>query len=69
MNVSEKIRVLAATNNISIAEIARRLNTSPQSFNGKLRRESFTINDLEKIADAVGVELEYNFKFKNGKKV
>ena len=69
MNVSEKIRVLAATNNISIAEIARRLNTSPQSFNGKLRRESFTIKDLEKIADVVGVELEYNFKFKNGKKV
>lgn len=69
MTVSEKIRVLAAMNNISIAEIARRLNTSPQSFSGKLKRESFTINDLEEIADVVGVTFDYNFIFNGGKKV
>lgn len=69
MTVSEKIRVLAAMNNISIAEIARRLNTSPQSFSGKLKRESFTINDLEEIADVVGVTFDYNFIFNDGKKV
>lgn len=69
MTVSEKIRVLAAMNNISVAEIARRLNTSPQSFNGKLKRESFTIKDLEEIASVIGVEFEYGFSFSDGKKV
>lgn len=69
MTVSNKIRVLAAMNNISVAEIARRLNTSPQSFSGKLKRESFTIKDLEEIANVVGVKFDYNFIFKDGKKV
>ena len=69
MCVSEKIRVLAAMKNISIAEIARRLNTSPQSFSGKLKRASFTIHDLEEIAEVVGVEFEYSFNFNDGKKV
>lgn len=69
MKVSEKIKILAVMNHISVAEIARRLNTSPQSFSGKLKRESFTIKDLEDIADVVGVQFDYSFIFKDGKKV
>ena len=39
---------------ISQAELARRLGKSPQSFNSKMKRESFTVEDLEKIADVLG---------------
>ena len=66
MKISEKIKVLCVRNNISNAELARRLNVSPQAFCGKMKRESFTISDLEKIANAVGVDFKYDFVLENG---
>ena len=55
MTTSEQIKVLCVRSGISLAELARRLNISPQSLSGKIKRDSFTINDLENIADVVGV--------------
>ena len=52
-----------------LAELARRLNISPQSLSGKIKRDSFTINDLENIADAVGVKFECNFVLDNGDRI
>lgn len=66
MGISEQIRVLCVRCNISNAELARRLNVSPQAFSGKMKRESFTISDLEEIAEAVGVEFRHDFILKNG---
>lgn len=69
MNISEQIRVLCVRSNISIAELARRTNYSPQSFSGKLKRESFTIAELEKIAEATGTTFERNFVMPSGEKI
>lgn len=69
MTVSEQIKVLCVRSGISMAELARRLNLSPQSLNGKIKRDSFTINDLKKIADATGVKFEHNFVLNNGDKI
>lgn len=66
MGIAEQIKVLCVRCNISNAELARRLNVSPQAFSGKLKRESFTISDLEQIADAVGVEFRHDFILENG---
>lgn len=69
MTISEQIKILCVRCNISNAELARRLNVSPQAFSGKMKRESFTISDLEKIADAVGVEFRHEFVLDNGDKI
>ena len=61
MSISEKRRVLCARLNISSAELARRLGQSPQNFNAKLRRESFSVSELQEIAEAAGVRYESNF--------
>ena len=53
MTISEQIKVLCVRSNISMAELARRIGVSPQSLSAKMKRESFTISDLEEIADAV----------------
>lgn len=66
MRISQQIKVLCVRCNISNAELARRLNVSPQAFSGKMKRESFTIADLEEIAEAVGVEFRHNFILDNG---
>ena len=69
MTISEQIKVLCVRCNMSEAELARRLGTSPQSFNAKMKRESFTIDDLNEIAEAVGVEFKRNFILTNGEEI
>ncbi|WP_294852260.1 helix-turn-helix transcriptional regulator [uncultured Oscillibacter sp.] len=69
MNVSNQIRHLCAALNISIAELARRLGTSPQNLNAKLRRKSFTIDDLERIAVATETLFDWKFILPNGKTI
>lgn len=69
MTVSEQIKVLCVRSNISVSELARRVGTTPQNFNAKLKRESFTIAELEMVADAVKSKFERNFILENGDKI
>lgn len=69
MTITEQIKVLCVRNNVSEAELARRLGKSPQSFNSKMKRGSFTIVELEDIAEALGVEFNREFILSNGEKV
>lgn len=69
MTISEQIKVLCVRSDISVAELARRIGTTPQNFNGKMKRESFTIDELEDIAHAVNSSFERKFVLKNGEKV
>lgn len=69
MTISEQVKVLCVRKNISLAELARRLGTTPQNFNAKLKRGSFTVSELESIADTVGVTFERSFVFDDGESV
>lgn len=66
MNVTEQIKVLCVRCKVSEAELARRLGKSPQSFNAKMKRESFTIEELEQIARVLNVEFKRSFVLDNG---
>ena len=61
MTISDKIRVLCARKNISMAELARLTGQSTPNLNLKLKRASFNINDLDKIASVVGANFEFCF--------
>ena len=69
MNISEQIKVLCVRSNISLAELARRIGTSPQSLSAKMKRESFTVKDLEEIATATGTEFKRNYILPNGEEI
>ena len=69
MQISEQIRVLCVRCNVSEAELARRLGKSPQNFNSKMKRGTFTITDLEKVASALGVTFKRNFVLGNGEEI
>ena len=69
MNISDQIKVLCVRSNISQAELARRIGISPQSLSAKMKRESFTVQDLEIIADAVGAKFERKFILYNGDEI
>ena len=69
MTISEQIKVLCARSNISMAELARRMGKSPQALNAKLKRESFTIEELDIIADAVNAKFLRSFELSTGDEI
>ena len=69
MTIEEKIKILCVRFHISVAELARRVGQTPQNFNGKLKRQSFSVSDLEEIAKAVDCSYEHAFVLPNGDKV
>ncbi|GFO86062.1 helix-turn-helix domain-containing protein [Anaerostipes butyraticus] len=69
MTITEQIKVLCVRCGVSEAELARRLGKSPQSFNAKMKRKSFTIDDLDKIAEALDVEFNREFILADGEKI
>jgi len=69
MTIEEQIRILCIRSHVTLAEVARRLDQSPQNFNSKLRRQSFTIAELEKIAEVLGCTFERAFILPNGERV
>ena len=69
MTISEQIKVLCVRSDISIAELARRLGTTPQNLGGKMKRESITVAELENIARAVNGSFERKFVLESGEKI
>ena len=69
MTIAEQIKVLCVRCIVSEAELARRLGKSPQSFNSKMKRESFTVDDLDKIAEVLGAQFSREFILANGEKI
>lgn len=69
MTITEQIKVLCVRCNVSEAELARRLGKSPQSFNSKMKRGSFTVLELEGVAEVLGVGFKREFVLSNGEKI
>ena len=69
MTTSEMVRELCKKQNISLAEVARRIDQSPQNFNKKLKRDTLTYAELSAIANALGVNFELAFTMPGGEKI
>jgi hypothetical protein len=69
MKVSEQIKILCVKLNISVSELARLNDTSPQAFSQKMKREGFTPDELKTVAAAAGCQYETAFILPNGEKV
>lgn len=54
---------------ISNSELARRLGWSPQLLNKRLNTGKFTVEEWEKIANALGAVARIGFKFSDGKEI
>lgn len=69
MRIDNQLKQLCTSNEISLSELARRLNKSPQAFSQKMARGSFSLKDLDEIAMVTGCKLECNFLMPNGEKI
>lgn len=69
MKTSEMIRELCNKKNISVSELARRIDQTPQNFGKKLKRDTITLEELKKIADVMGVTFEQSFILPDGEQI
>ncbi len=69
MTNAQKIRMALAYVKMSEAELARRLDSTPQAFNQRMKTDKFSSKELEKIANIVGAKYLAYFEFPDGTKI
>lgn len=58
------IKLLCANEDVTLTELAEKLNKSQANFSKQMKRSNFRVSDMEKIADVLGYEFIYEFKRK-----
>lgn len=69
MTIAQKINMAIAYKGISQAALARAIGMTPSNFNQKFKRETFTQEELEQIAEALGGVYVFGFEFPDGTKI
>ena len=58
MSASKTIKKIMLDKNISVKELAEKLNMKPQVLSNKLYRDTFTYNDYVKIANILDCDVK-----------
>ncbi len=69
MTTSDMVRELCEKQNISLAELCRRIGQTPQNFNKKLKRGTVSFEEMLAIAEALDVGYEQAFVLADGEKI
>ena len=69
MTIKQKIDMAIAYKGMSQAALARAIGMTPSNFNQKYKRETFTQEELEAIASALGGVYVFGFEFPDGTKI
>lgn len=67
--LKETLKILSKNKKVTQAEMAKTLGISKQNFSNKIQRNTFSPDELVKIADELGMELAFIDKgseIKNG---
>lgn len=57
MGLSKNFKQVMLERNISVKELAKKLEVTPQSLSNTLYRDNMTVEKAEKIADALGCDV------------
>ncbi|EON74118.1 helix-turn-helix domain-containing protein [Lysinibacillus sphaericus] len=64
MNITKKIKLLLVENEMTATQLAKKMDTTQSNLSKKMKNESYTVSDLEKIAEVLNLELVIDFKMK-----
>lgn len=59
--MTKEIKILLLENDVTITELADKLECTPQNLSGKFKRDNFSEKELRQIADILGYELKIEF--------
>ena len=66
MTTAQKLSMALSYKGISQAELARRIGTTTSNLNQKVKRNTLTKEELEKIAEVLGGTWRAEFNFPDG---
>lgn len=69
MTTEQMLKMALSYKGVSQAELARKIDTTPSNLNQKVKRNTLTREDLERIAAALGAEFICHFKFPDGTEI
>ena len=67
MKTAETINIACSELGITKAELAKRMGMFPSSLYRKLSRESMTLEELQKCLDVLGVAVEFELQYPDGR--
>ena len=67
MKTAETINIACSELGITKAELAKRMGMLPSSLYRKLSRESMTFEELQKCLDVLGVTIEFELEYPDGR--
>ena len=67
LNISEQIKLYCDRLGVSYTELGKRLGVSPQGVSQAIKKGNFKISDLQKYADALGLDLIIELREKGTK--
>ncbi|MGI5965645.1 MAG: helix-turn-helix domain-containing protein [Anaerotruncus rubiinfantis] len=69
MTTEQMIKMALTYKSMSQSDLARQLGTTPQNLNQKIKRNTLTREDLEKIAVLLDAEFICCFRFPDGTEI
>lgn len=69
MTNAKKIKMALAYIGKSEAWLAKKFGTSAPNFNQRMKKDSFNVEELEKIASILGANYQHFFEFKDGTQI
>jgi len=70
MGMSTKVKMLLASRDMTVKDLATKLGTTSQNMTAKIRRDNLSENDLVSIAEACNASFEGIFKLNDtGKEI
>lgn len=66
ITIQEQIKTAAIHGDVTLAEIAKKVGMSPQSFSNRMKTGKFTRKELDEIGEALGAEYISCFRFPDG---
>lgn len=67
MRISSLIRQVCKDMNISLAELARRTDQTPQNLSMKLKRESISFEEFQRYMQILDIRIDFNLIYPDGK--
>ena len=62
MDITKIIKKILIDENVTVSELANRLNTTQPNLSAKFRRNDFSISEIEEITAALGYTLNLEIK-------
>ena len=69
MDIAKKVKRLLLEKNVTATKLAQKVGITQPAISYKMTNNSYSIEDLEKIAEALDCELEINFVLNSGEKI